>query len=70
MLPKFSSALSGPNSATLVSEPPTDEDWIHEIKYDGYRTLVVIDRGQVRAFTRHGNDWTVAYRRLSMPAAS
>ena len=53
-----------PELPTLVSEPPTDEGWIHEIKYDGDRTLVVIDRGQVRAFTRHGNDWTVAYRRV------
>jgi bifunctional non-homologous end joining protein LigD len=49
---------------TLVPEPPTGEGWIHEIKYDGYRTLIVIDRGQVRAFTRNGNDWTRAYRRV------
>jgi hypothetical protein len=32
------------------------------IKYDGYRTLIAIDRGQVRAFTRNGNDWTKAYK--------
>jgi ATP-dependent DNA ligase len=47
-----------------VLEPPSGEGWIHEIKYDGYRTLIVIDRGQVRAFTRNGNDWTRAYRRV------
>jgi hypothetical protein len=51
-----------PELPTLVPEPPTG--WIHEIKYDGYRTLIVIDRGQVRAFTRNGNDWTRAYRRV------
>ena len=39
---------------------PPREGWIHEIKYDGYRTLIVIDGGQVRAFTRNGNDWTRA----------
>jgi ATP-dependent DNA ligase len=44
--------------------PPTGDGWIHEIKYDGYRTLLVIDRGQVRAFTRNGNDWTRAYKRV------
>ena len=53
-----------PELPTLVPEPPTGEGWIHEIKYDGYRTLIVIDRGQVRAFTRNGNDWTRAYRRV------
>src|SRR6476620_67209 len=53
-----------PELPTLVLEPPTAEGWIHEIKYDGYRTLIVIDRGQVRAFTRNGYDWTTAYRRV------
>ena len=53
-----------PELPTLVPEPPAGEGWIHEIKYDGYRTLIVIDRGQVRAFTRNGNDWTRAYRRV------
>src|SRR6476620_5948250 len=53
-----------PELPTLVSEPPSGEGWIHEIKYDGYRTLIVIDRGQVRAFTRNGNDWTRAYTRV------
>ena len=56
-----------PELPTLVPEPPAGEGWIHEIKYDGYRTLIVIDRGQVRAFTRNGNDWTRAYRRVPAP---
>jgi ATP-dependent DNA ligase len=47
---------------TPVPEPPTGEGWIHEIRYDGYRTLIAINRGQVRAFTRNGNDWTRAYK--------
>ena len=48
---------------TPVPEPPTGAGWLHEIKYDGYRTLIVIDHGKVRAFTRNGNDWTRVYRR-------
>jgi bifunctional non-homologous end joining protein LigD len=35
-----------PESPTLVPQPPTGEGWIHEIKYDGYRTLIVIDCGR------------------------
>jgi bifunctional non-homologous end joining protein LigD len=54
-----------PELPILVPEPPTGEGWIREIKYDGYRILVVIDRGQVHAFTRSGNDWTRAYRRVA-----
>jgi bifunctional non-homologous end joining protein LigD len=46
---------------TLVDEPPAAEGWTHEIKYDGYRTQVVIDRGTVRIFTRNGHDWTDRY---------
>jgi ATP-dependent DNA ligase len=46
---------------TLVDEVPGGSDWIHEIKYDGYRTQLVIDNERVRAFTRNGNDWTSKY---------
>jgi bifunctional non-homologous end joining protein LigD len=64
MLRSASPRFIKPELPTLVSEPPAGEGWIHEIKYDGYRTLIVIDRGQVRAFTRNGNDWTRAHRRV------
>jgi len=47
-----------------VPEPPSGEGWIHEIKHDGYRTLIVIDGGKFRAFSRHGRDWTGPYRRV------
>jgi bifunctional non-homologous end joining protein LigD len=30
-----------PQLATLVDQPPVGEDWIHEVKHDGYRTLLV-----------------------------
>jgi hypothetical protein len=33
-----------PELPTLVPEPPTEEGWIHEIKYDGYRTLIAMQR--------------------------
>jgi bifunctional non-homologous end joining protein LigD len=54
---------------TLVPEPPSEQGWIHEIKHDGYRTLLVIDRSRVRAFSRHGRDWTAPYKRVVDAAA-
>jgi bifunctional non-homologous end joining protein LigD len=53
----------------LVPEPPSGEGWIHEIKHDGYRTLIVMDQGKVRAFSRHGRNWTGPYRRVVEAAA-
>ncbi len=43
---------------TLVEAPPEGDGWLHEIKYDGYRTELLIERGKARAFTRRGFDWT------------
>src|SRR3954452_8573107 len=53
-----------PEIPTLAPEPPSGDGWIHEIKHDGYRTLIVIDQGNVRAFSRHGRDWTGPYKRV------
>ncbi len=48
-----------PELATLVDEPPVDpEEWIYEIKFDGYRMLSRIEGGEVRLITRNGNDWS------------
>lgn len=44
--------------ATLVDAPPQGNDWIHEIKYDGYRVLGFLEDGKVTLLTRNGNDWT------------
>jgi bifunctional non-homologous end joining protein LigD len=46
---------------TLTDRPPEGADWIHEVKHDGYRTQLVIERGAVRAFTRNGLDWSERY---------
>ena len=47
-----------PQLATLVDEVPRGEEWIHEIKYDGYRALCEVRDGEARLVTRHGKDWT------------
>jgi bifunctional non-homologous end joining protein LigD len=47
-----------PELATLVDQAPAGREWLHEIKYDGYRALCRIAHGKARIFTRRGNDWT------------
>jgi len=52
-----------PELATLVAKAPSGRNWIHEIKFDGYRLQARIDRsadpkGEVRLLTRSGLDWT------------
>jgi ATP-dependent DNA ligase len=47
-LPKF----IAPQVPILSAEPPKGDGWIHEIKHDGFRTLLRIDRSDIRAFTR------------------
>jgi bifunctional non-homologous end joining protein LigD len=55
-------AFIEPMLPTMVEKPPKGGGWIHEVKFDGYRTQLVIDAGGVRAFTRRGHDWTARYR--------
>ena len=42
----------------LETKPPIGEQWVHQIKYDGYRLQVHRDGERVRIFTRRGFDWT------------
>jgi bifunctional non-homologous end joining protein LigD len=53
-----------PQLATLVARPPTSAGWVYEVKLDGYRILARIEEGDVRLFTRNGNDWTAKMPRL------
>jgi bifunctional non-homologous end joining protein LigD len=53
-LPDFVS----PCLASLSETAPDDADWIHEIKFDGYRIQARLDRGQVKLLTRKALDWS------------
>jgi DNA ligase D-like protein (predicted ligase) len=44
-----------------VETPPVSDDWLHEIKYDGFRTQLIRDWAGVRAFSRNGHDWSQRY---------
>jgi bifunctional non-homologous end joining protein LigD len=47
-----------PALATLSDKAPDGDNWVHEIKFDGYRIQARLDRGKVKLFTRKGLDWS------------
>jgi len=51
-----------PCVAALVDKPPKGPDWAFEVKWDGYRLVVHVEPGEVRAVTRGGYDWTKKFR--------
>jgi bifunctional non-homologous end joining protein LigD len=59
-----------PELATLVSAPPTGEQWLHEIKFDGYRVVCEVGRGKARLLTRHGKDWSDRFAPVAAAAAA
>lgn len=46
-----------PQLATLKMKAPSGAQWIHEVKYDGYRIQLRIDGDDRRAYTRNGHNW-------------
>lgn len=59
-----------PLMPTLVEKPPEGDGWIHEVKFDGYRSQLIIDDDGTRIYTRNGHDWTPKYRDLVKEAAN
>ena len=54
-----------PQLATLEALPPAGDDWLHELKFDGYRLLAVGGGRRVRLLTRNGNDWTEKFSHVA-----
>ena len=59
-----------PQLTKLVDAPPEGPEWLHEIKYDGYRMDARMDRGAVRLLTRTGLDWTHKYPAIASALTS
>jgi bifunctional non-homologous end joining protein LigD len=59
-----------PQLATLAPEAPAGEGWLHEIKYDGYRLLCIVQGGRARLISRSGQDWTDRFKGIAAQAVA
>src|ERR1700692_1969340 len=59
-----------PQLTQLVDAAPEGDQWLHEIKFDGYRMHARLDRGAVRLLTRTGLDWTHKYPAIAAAVTS
>ena len=62
-------AWIAPQLTQLVEAAPKGDQWLHEIKYDGYRMMARLDRGAVKLLTRTGLDWTHKYPAIANAVA-
>lgn len=58
-------AIISPQLAIRRDVPPPGEQWLHEVKFDGYRTMAYVEQRQARLITRNGLDWTGYYGHLA-----
>ncbi|MGI6120469.1 MAG: DNA ligase D [Desulfosporosinus sp.] len=56
---------TGVQLAQLVQTVPKGEDWLYELKYDGYRILAYMEGNNVRLITRNGKDYTKRFRTIA-----
>jgi bifunctional non-homologous end joining protein LigD len=59
-----------PQLATLTDTVPLGDEWLHELKFDGYRILAFLDDGKVRLVTRNGKDWTHRFPTIAAALAA
>lgn len=65
--PDMTPAFRPVQLATLVDSVPAGDNWLFEMKYDGYRCLAAIAGDSVRLYTRNGLDWTEQFGALVAP---
>jgi bifunctional non-homologous end joining protein LigD len=58
-----------PALATLSEKAPQAGDWVHEIKFDGYRVQARLEDGKVKLLTRKGLDWTHKFPTIAAAVA-
>ncbi|GGA52276.1 DNA ligase D [Sphingomonas psychrolutea] len=68
-LPVPGGGFQEPQLCTLVDSVPTGSQWLHEVKYDGYRAQIAVANGKATVFTRSGLDWTEKFQAIADAAA-
>ncbi len=58
-----------PQLTKLVERPPPGADWAHEIKFDGYRLQLRVEKGKGELRTRKGLDWTAKFPEIAKDGA-
>lgn len=58
-----------PQLATRATTPPEGKDWLHEVKYDGYRIMAAIAPPEVKLYSRTGGDWTKRFGNVTRALA-
>ena len=59
-----------PQLTQLMQAAPNGDQWLHEIKYDGFRMHARLDCGEVRLLTRNGLNWTAKYAAIAKAVAA
>jgi bifunctional non-homologous end joining protein LigD len=62
-------AFVEPQLCRLVDQPPGGADWVHEVKFDGYRVQLRVADGKAHVRTRKGLDWTAKFPAIAKVAA-
>ena len=57
-----------PQLTRLVDEPPIGAIWVHEVKFDGYRMQLRVEKGRAQLRTRKGLDWTHRFPEIAADA--
>jgi bifunctional non-homologous end joining protein LigD len=61
-------AFVAPQLCKLVDRPPATTGWAHEVKFDGYRAQLRVQRSEARMLTRSGLDWTKQFAAIARVA--
>lgn len=63
--PEEEAEFVAPQLARPVASVPSGDQWVHELKFDGYRLIAVRRSNNVRLYTRNQLDWTHRFERLA-----
>jgi len=58
-----------PQLARLMAHPPGGTNWVHEVKFDGYRMQARVEKGKAKLLTRKGLDWTERFPEIAAACA-